>query len=179
MKHAGISLETMSLVLTADQAARLRQIRDDRATDIRRVSVSDVAREVVAAGLHVINAEGTTDSTTTGSPFSVACVMTRPTPIPADPDVRKTDVAEIATITGWTESMVVRAIRAGQLPGCRYLPSEHGGTKGTYPCAFKPFIRWWRDGIEVGPAPTDDTPRLLRTFALTQTIERLIDQEAG
>lgn len=44
-------LETMSLVLTVEQARELRAIRDARRTDHNRVSISDVAREVVAKGL--------------------------------------------------------------------------------------------------------------------------------
>ncbi len=47
----GGGLETMSLVLTQDQAQRLRQRRDEQANSFRRITLSDVAREVVEIGL--------------------------------------------------------------------------------------------------------------------------------
>lgn len=49
------SLEVVSLVLTKEQARRLREMRDTQKSDHRRVSLSDVAREVVEAGLVVIS----------------------------------------------------------------------------------------------------------------------------
>jgi hypothetical protein len=47
-------LETVSVILTKDQACRLRSLAALRSTDLRRVSISDVAREVVEQGLRVI-----------------------------------------------------------------------------------------------------------------------------
>lgn len=37
--------------LTRDQVARLRRIRDERSTEYNRVTMSDVAREIVQVGL--------------------------------------------------------------------------------------------------------------------------------
>lgn len=48
-------LEVMSLVLTKDQASDLRRIRAERTNGYNRVSISDVAREVVAEGLRVVS----------------------------------------------------------------------------------------------------------------------------
>ena len=48
-------LETISLVLTKDQARRLRGIAAAFTTKHHRVSVSDVGREVVEAGLRTIS----------------------------------------------------------------------------------------------------------------------------
>lgn len=48
-------LKTESLVLTKDQSRRLREIRDSRKTPFNRVTLSDVARDVVEAGLAVIS----------------------------------------------------------------------------------------------------------------------------
>ena len=47
----GTDLEVVSYVLTAEQAAAIRAIRDERTSPIHRVSLSDVAREVVQQGL--------------------------------------------------------------------------------------------------------------------------------
>ena len=44
-------LQTISLILTKDQVRKLKEIRDVQHVDHRRVSLSDVGREVVAAGL--------------------------------------------------------------------------------------------------------------------------------
>ena len=47
-------LETVSLVLTKDQVRRLRALHDFQRTNHRRVSMSDIAREVVEEGLRVV-----------------------------------------------------------------------------------------------------------------------------
>jgi hydrogenase maturation factor len=44
-------LETFSTVLTKDQVRRLRLIQSARSADHKRVSMADIAREVVEAGL--------------------------------------------------------------------------------------------------------------------------------
>lgn len=51
----GSELETFSTVLTKDQVRRLKAIKDSRSAAHRRVSVADVAREVVEAGLVVVS----------------------------------------------------------------------------------------------------------------------------
>ncbi len=51
----GDKLEKVSLVLTTDQVRRLKALAQLRATDWRRVSMSDVSREVVEAGLGVVS----------------------------------------------------------------------------------------------------------------------------
>lgn len=56
-------LETVSIVLTKSQASRMRSLAALRSTDIRRVSVSDVARDVVEQGLKVVLHGHNTDST--------------------------------------------------------------------------------------------------------------------
>lgn len=48
-------LATFSTVLTKDQVRRLKAMRDARSATHRRVSVADIAREVVEAGLVVIS----------------------------------------------------------------------------------------------------------------------------
>ncbi len=45
------TLQTVSFVLTKDKVRRLRAIRELQASDHRRVSLSDVARDVVDKGL--------------------------------------------------------------------------------------------------------------------------------
>lgn len=47
----GGGLETVTLVLAEGQVARLRQMTEERRSPINRVSLSDVAREIVEAGL--------------------------------------------------------------------------------------------------------------------------------
>lgn len=48
-------LKTESLVLTKEQSRRLRELRDSRKSPLKRVTLSDVAREVVEAGLASIS----------------------------------------------------------------------------------------------------------------------------
>ena len=48
------TLETASFVLTKDQVRRLRALRDLRQSDHRRISLSDVMREVVEEGLDAV-----------------------------------------------------------------------------------------------------------------------------
>lgn len=48
-------LETFSTVLTKDQVRRMRRIKDARSSNHKRVSLADVARDVVEAGLVVIS----------------------------------------------------------------------------------------------------------------------------
>ena len=50
-------LETASFVLTKEQVRRLRALRDLRHSTHRRVTLSDIAREVVEEGLSVISSE--------------------------------------------------------------------------------------------------------------------------
>lgn len=52
----GNGLETASLVLEEQQVVALRALRDERRKVYTRFSLSDAAREVVAAGLEVIHA---------------------------------------------------------------------------------------------------------------------------
>lgn len=49
--------EVLSLILTKEQARRLRAIATLRTTEYQRVSLSDVAREIVALGLDSISGE--------------------------------------------------------------------------------------------------------------------------
>ena len=56
------NLETVSYVLTKSQASRMRSLAELRSTELRRVSVSDVARDVVEQGLKVILHNQNTDS---------------------------------------------------------------------------------------------------------------------
>lgn len=51
----GEHLEKVSLVLTTEQVRRLKAIAAMRGTTWRRVSMSDVGREVVEAGLEVVS----------------------------------------------------------------------------------------------------------------------------
>lgn len=53
----GNGLETISLVITEEQAADLRELRDERRTATNRVSLSDVAREVIGAGLKALKSD--------------------------------------------------------------------------------------------------------------------------
>jgi len=71
IKTAG-GLEKVSLVLTENQVSVLREILDDRRKEasFRRISLSDVAREVVAAGLEVVTIGPSTDIHTTAGPLS-------------------------------------------------------------------------------------------------------------
>lgn len=47
-------LAALSLVLTREQAGRLRSLATARSSKHRKVSISDVAREVVEAGLELV-----------------------------------------------------------------------------------------------------------------------------
>lgn len=51
----GSDLEKVSLVLTTEQVRRLKAIATMRGTQWRRVSLSDVGREVVEAGLATVS----------------------------------------------------------------------------------------------------------------------------
>ena len=56
-------LKTESLVLTKDQSNRLRRIRDSRRTAVNRVSLSDIAREVVELGLQSFHLSESSEKT--------------------------------------------------------------------------------------------------------------------
>jgi len=58
----GGGLETTSLVLEEKQVEALRALRDERRKSFTRFSLSDAAREVVAAGLDVIHGARHSDS---------------------------------------------------------------------------------------------------------------------
>jgi len=94
-------------------------------------------------------------------------------------EVRKTTPGEIAQVTGWDIKSVRAAIRAGELPGCRFIPSGVSATSGSYLCAWAPFWRWWAIGVEPGAPPADETPRLLHRIKTLDTIRDLIESEAS
>lgn len=50
-------LETFSTVLTKDQVRRMRELKKGRSAAHLRVSLADVAREVVEAGLVIVSRE--------------------------------------------------------------------------------------------------------------------------
>ncbi len=60
-------LQTITLVLTKSQTRRLRALAALRSTEWRRVSISDVAREVVEEGLPVVSSVRNTASSTSGA----------------------------------------------------------------------------------------------------------------
>lgn len=91
---------------------------------------------------------------------------------------RKTTPDEIAEVTGWDIKAVRAAIRAGELPGCRFVPSGVSATSGSYLCAWAPFVRWFRDGVEPAAAPKDETQRFLHHIKTLDTIQNLIESEA-
>jgi hypothetical protein len=62
----GGGLETITLVVTEEQAAFLRARRDSQKTPSRRVSLSDVGREVIEAGRNALTFVANTDSTPNG-----------------------------------------------------------------------------------------------------------------
>lgn len=62
----GGGLETISLVITEEQARRLRALRDSQKTASRRISLSDIAREVIEAGLNEVSFVALTDSISNG-----------------------------------------------------------------------------------------------------------------
>ncbi len=49
------SLKTVSLVLTKDQVRRMKALAVLQSSDLRRVSFSDIGREIVEAGLRSIS----------------------------------------------------------------------------------------------------------------------------
>ena len=63
--RTGGGLETISLVVTVRQASELRQIRQERSSDSRRVSVSDIAREALDIGIAHLRCDEDTDSSST------------------------------------------------------------------------------------------------------------------
>lgn len=64
--RTGGGLETISLVITEEQARRLRALCDSQKTASRRISVSHIAREVIDAGLKEVSFVAATDSIATG-----------------------------------------------------------------------------------------------------------------
>ncbi len=60
-------LQTITLVLTKSQTRRLRALAALRSTEWRRVSISDVAREVVEEGLPAVSAARDTAFSTSGT----------------------------------------------------------------------------------------------------------------
>lgn len=52
---ASSELKTVSLVLTQEQVRRLRARKEMQSSNLRRVSFSDVCREVVEEGLKVLS----------------------------------------------------------------------------------------------------------------------------
>lgn len=98
------------------------------------------------------------------------------TATPAAQQARKTNPEEIAAVTGWDAKAVREAIKAGALPGCRYVPTRTG--LGRYLCAWAPFWAWFGNGIESAPAPADQTTTFLRRVETLDTVRRLIDEVA-
>jgi hypothetical protein len=58
--------KTMALVLTTDQTKRLRALAELRSTKMQRTSISEVAREVVEAGLAKVSSARYSDLTASG-----------------------------------------------------------------------------------------------------------------
>lgn len=96
----------------------------------------------------------------------------------ATSSARRSNPEEIALVTGWDVKAVRAAIQAGQLPGCRFVPSP-GGTGGRYLCAWAPFWTWFSEGVEVPHAKPDDTDRFIRRIRTLETIHELIESEAA
>lgn len=91
---------------------------------------------------------------------------------------RSTTPEELAQVTGWDAKAVRAAIRDGALPGCRYIPSATNSSYGRYLCAWAPFAKWWSDGVESGPAPKDETVKLLHRIERLDTVRALLQGEA-
>lgn len=107
-------------------------------------------------------------------------MSTHPSPPPAKANAmaRKSSPDEIAAVTGWDIKAVTAAIRAGALPGCRFIPSEANPSTGRYLCAWAPFYSWWVDGIETAPPPVDVTERFIHRMQSLEAVSRVLASEA-
>lgn len=89
---------------------------------------------------------------------------------------RRSNPEEIALVTGWDVKAVRATIQAGQLPGCRFVPSATG-TGGRYLCAWAPFAHWWEEGIEPATSAPDMTESFIRRIQAMETIQSVIAHE--
>lgn len=76
-----------------------------------------------------------------------------------DPEYRTTTPEELSAITGWSRELICRAARSGLLTaqGIIYVPSETNPKTGSYMCALKPFLNWFRGQTVAAPAQTEET----------------------
>lgn len=63
---ANSDLTKESFIITKEQARRLRALRDLRKTPSNRINLSDIAREVIEAGLNEVTLVSVTVSTPNG-----------------------------------------------------------------------------------------------------------------
>lgn len=63
-----------------------------------------------------------------------------------DPEVRTATIDELAAISGIPVLTLRRMARQGLLKECGVIfsPSERNPEQGTYVCALKPFLNWFR-----------------------------------
>lgn len=99
---------------------------------------------------------------------------------PIDPEVRKTTPEELSKLTGWNKDLIRRAARAGLLVemGVIFVPSETNPREGSYMCALKPFLNWFRGDAIVAKQMTHDAARELSFVHKVATIRDLFNESA-
>lgn len=90
-----------------------------------------------------------------------------------DPEFRTTTPEELSEITGWDARLIRRAAKSGLLvsQGIIYVPSETNPTTGTYMCALKPFLNWFRGQAVAVPTQTEETAT--KTVKLLHTLDAI------
>jgi len=99
---------------------------------------------------------------------------------PIDPEIRKTTPDEIASLTGYSAHMIRRAARAGLLVemGVIFIPSETS-SDGTYMCALKPFLNWFRGEAIVAKQSAHDAAKEISFVTKVSALKHLFDESAA
>lgn len=98
-----------------------------------------------------------------------------------DPEIRKTTPEELAEITGWNKDLIRRAARAGVLVemGVIFVPSDVNPREGTYMCALKPFLRWFRGDVATERQTTAQAAREVNFVHKVSTLRTLLDESVA
>ena len=97
-----------------------------------------------------------------------------------DPEIRKTTPEEIAELTGYSAHLIRRAGRAGLLVemGVIYVPSETSSEAGSYMCALKPFLNWFRGDAIVARQSATDSTNAIAFLRKTELVKSLLSDVA-
>jgi len=99
----------------------------------------------------------------------------------ADPEIRKTTPEELSELTGWTPALIRRAARQGLLVemGILFVPSDIKPDEGTYMCALKPFMNWFRGEAQPKRQTTEDVVKSINLLQRREVAMKLLDDIAS